>query len=105
MPQIAVLNADGVITAVSDVDQNLWITDKTKNSVQLPDAHDMKGKIGEYYYDFELNSFMPVAIARDDLDEIIDVLCEIVTQLCEKCHVRPSQSASDIMHKWLSAPR
>lgn len=105
MPHIAKLNSDCLLIDVQEVPKDLWKTDIGDLSVCLPDLHDMKEKIGKYYFDFELNSFMPLISVKDDLDRIVDVLCNITLELCKKCDVTPSEEDAAIIRKWFSSVR
>lgn len=105
MPQVALLDHSGIIASIADVESDEWVTSKSKGVVQLPAAHDMGTKVGSYYYDFDLGSFLPLASGKDDLDRIVDVLCQMVLKLCEKCDITPDEESSSIIHKWFASVR
>ncbi|MBL8659780.1 MAG: hypothetical protein JNM75_08500 [Rhodospirillales bacterium] len=86
MPDIAKLDADGVLVAVETVSLPDCRTDVVARTVALPVGHDMATRLGSYRYDWNRACFLPVS--REPLDEaereapgLVEGLVEMVEQL------------------------
>lgn len=86
MPDIAKLDADGVLVAVETVSEPDYRTDPQARTVALPRGHDMATRLGGYRYDWNRSCFLPVS--REPLDAaereapgLVEGLVEMVEQL------------------------
>jgi|APTNR8051073442_1049403.scaffolds.fasta_scaffold04824_2 hypothetical protein len=62
MPDIARLDDKGVCVAVETVTADAHRTDPVARTVALPDAHDMHRRIGEYFWEWNRGTFLPVSV-------------------------------------------
>ncbi len=86
MPDIAKLDADGVLVAVETVSAPDYRTDVVARTVALPAGHDMATRLGGYRYDWNRGCFLP--LSREPLDAaereapgLVEGLVEMVEQL------------------------
>ena len=69
MPDIARLNANGVIIAIETVSEPDHRDDPVARTVALPAGHDMGQRLGGYRYDFIAGCFLPVSTEPLDVAE------------------------------------
>lgn len=86
MPDIARLDADGVLVAIATAAPPDYRTDPQARTVALPAGHDMATRLGAYRYDWNRACFLPVS--REPLDEaereapgLVEGLVEMVEKL------------------------
>lgn len=69
MPDVARLNANGVIVAIETVSGPDHKTDPQERTVALTTGHDMRQRLGEYRYDYMGGCFLPVSTEPLDVAE------------------------------------
>lgn len=105
MPDIARLDRDGVLIAVATVAAAEWKTNPQARTVQLPDAHDMRERLGAYRFDYVRNRFMPVSrepldVADRDGPELLDALVFTVWKLVRQDVVTVPPKVRQALQNW-----
>ncbi len=100
MPEIGRLDGNFLLVSVTSVPSSGWVTDKSKKIVRLPDIHDMREKIGQYYYDFDAECFMPKQDVSDVLDDVIDSLVSIITDIADHMNVKIGDTHTKTFSRW-----
>ena len=100
MPEIGRLDGNCLLVAVISVPTNAWITDRSKKTVRLPKVHDMRDRIGQYYYDFDADCFMPKQDVSDVLDDVIDSLVHLVVELSRHTNINIAETHIRNINKW-----
>lgn len=67
---IAILDNDGILKAVTSVQESEWKTDPLTKRVKLEHGHDMHNRLGQYRFDFNAGFFMP--LVDDPVDLALD---------------------------------
>ena len=85
MPDIAKLDAYGVLVAVEIVSAPDHVTDPRARTVALPAGHDMATRLGAYRYDWNRSCFLPISrepldVAEREAPGLVEGLVEFVEQ-------------------------
>ncbi len=83
MPDIARLDADGMLIAVETVTPDQHRTDPQAGIVALPDGHDMRQRLKGYRWDFRRHCFLPlttepIEVAERDTPDLVEALVQAI---------------------------
>ena len=86
MPDIAKVDADGMLIAVETVTADRHRTDPQAGTVALPDGHDMRQRLKGYRWDFRRHCFLPLTtepleVAERDTPDLVEALVQAIEHL------------------------
>ncbi|MBX3516047.1 MAG: hypothetical protein KF815_03800 [Rhodospirillales bacterium] len=92
MPDIAKLDADGMLLAVETVTVDQHRTDPQAGTVALPDGHDMRQRLKGYRWDFRRHCFLPLTtepidVAERDTPDLVEALVQAIEHLEQALNV------------------
>jgi hypothetical protein len=97
MPDIARLDAAGVLSAIEAVDEADHKDDPAARTVALPAVHDMHARIGDYRWDWLRHAFLPVSaepreVAERETPGLVEGLVEFVEAMEKTGVVLPAKT-------------
>jgi hypothetical protein len=109
--EVAKLDIEGILIEIIAVPEDQWITDPAEKKVKLDNFHDMKGKEGQYKYDWNIGAFIPLKrrfSAFDDDRAVISAMVESIIEIVKALNkaddnkVKPkiSAAAKHILGTW-----
>lgn len=86
MPEIALLDDDGVLIAVEHCDADRYKTDPVAKTVMLSDGHDVRKMIKLYRWNFTKNTFIPLSTepldeAERDTSELVEGILDAIEDI------------------------